>query len=1101
MPLGIVVHQRGLFATVRKCTHRETGIQYAAKFSSRIRCGVDCSMEVLHEIAMLYICNESNKIVHLKDVFQNRYEIILVLEYAPGGDFQSVLDEDMVPFEEDVQGFLKQIIEALKFIHDKDIAHLDIKPQNIVLMGQFPNCEIKLCDLEVARVIQKGESIREIIGTPDYVAPEILSLDSITLAADIWSLGVLAYVLLTGFSPFGGDSDQETLRNISNAQLDFPSELFEGVSDQAKDFISQCLKRKPSERPTIKECLQHQWLVEDEEPPSPSPLMLKIPTPDTFKTHHPSHSTSPQGSTHHLNSHATTGASRRSCQTCRDRVTERKRYLSKSREAIFEKVAQSNLKKSLSKSRERLCDMRLTLSKSREYLSDKAQDQKSISKSQEKLPNFKSLSKSQEVISNALGGAMKRMSNGAGAVSDISQALLSMDSGNGLDLLLLPGNQILSKNNGSLQLLPFTEQMLAKTDLETRTECPVEPIIIVNEPILEVHEEEEDEEEKEEEEPEDVKKEDTEEPKEDNKKEEGDERKEISQNEQSSTETGHETSTIGKDEQGSKDSMVFKEGIVSSENSTPSPTPGDGAKSVKNESARTNSIGVQVNIAPNETLDPHAVTRRAGFNHSSTLGARRAKAQPWRNELGKIKLHKKVSELIGTFDRSENNVDTLEELKLKRRGSLQIEGDINITGHEVADILAAERKLKLQRRKSTSAILNAPISDMTILNLNDILLDGPKETVTDKDAKDVKKTEEDVPKKDSTLNPTQTGGTPANVPQTTSTPLGTKAKNWDYFEIDHPKAISEKKLQQLKAKYLRRKTEASMSNSRTTSTIKEEDEKNAAGPEQKRPSEHRKVRPPPPPPPPPEVRLEAKPPPTRSNSVPIVQGINIQSVKSEGLQLSIDPLTSQCMDKEQETPQSIFLSVVTRKTSSDSNLDVAEAMSRKSSSGSIRRKTSNLENIEEHAIPDNHVLQVSIDPFTGRFETCEIEKRPGKPQVSVKLAKSTTEDDGFGSLPHSPIEQKLEQSLGESLTQSRLDDDGVFTSSEEVLNAIQRDEMTDSLPTTSSQPSGSTDSLSGLFFHQRLEKVQFHNDNDDDDDSDTTNPPHDPNNTDQHHNQ
>jgi len=144
----------GLFATVRKCVHRETGITYAAKFSSRVRLGDDCSMEILHEIAMLSVCTDSNKIVHLKDVFQNRHEIILVLEYAPGGDFQSVLDEDMVPFEEDVQGFLRQILEALDFIHERNIAHLDIKPQNIVLMGQFPNCEIKLCDLEVARVIK-----------------------------------------------------------------------------------------------------------------------------------------------------------------------------------------------------------------------------------------------------------------------------------------------------------------------------------------------------------------------------------------------------------------------------------------------------------------------------------------------------------------------------------------------------------------------------------------------------------------------------------------------------------------------------------------------------------------------------------------------------------------------------------------------------------------------------------------------------------------------------------------------------------------------------------------------------------------------------------
>ena len=99
------------------------------------------------------------------------------------------------------------------------------------------------------------------------------------MAADIWSLGVLAYVLLTGFTPFGGDTDQETLRNITtpNLEVDFPQELFEGVSDMAKDFIRVCLNRNPKERPTVQELLQHPLLAEEEEPPSPSPLMLKIP--------------------------------------------------------------------------------------------------------------------------------------------------------------------------------------------------------------------------------------------------------------------------------------------------------------------------------------------------------------------------------------------------------------------------------------------------------------------------------------------------------------------------------------------------------------------------------------------------------------------------------------------------------------------------------------------------------------------------------------------------------------------------------------------------------------------------------------------------------
>ena len=127
-------------------------------------------------------------------------------------------------------------------------------------------------------------------------------------------------------------------------------------------------------RPTVKECLAHVWLApSEEEPPSPSPLMLKIPTPDFAPEPVPkinNHGGAHGGAHGHHGAggghHGGPSSSRRSCQTCRDKITERKRYLSKSREAIFEKVAQSNLKKSLSKSRERLCDIRLTLSKSRE---------------------------------------------------------------------------------------------------------------------------------------------------------------------------------------------------------------------------------------------------------------------------------------------------------------------------------------------------------------------------------------------------------------------------------------------------------------------------------------------------------------------------------------------------------------------------------------------------------------------------------------------------------------------------------------------------------------------------------------------------------------
>ncbi len=108
-----------------------------------------------------------------------------------------------------------------------------------------PDGDVKLCDFGVSRLLSDGTEVREIVGTPAYVSPEILQFEPIQLATDMWSLGILAYVLLSGHSPFGGDNKQETFCNITNSTLDFPPCLFEHVSEQAKDFIRQLLVRDP----------------------------------------------------------------------------------------------------------------------------------------------------------------------------------------------------------------------------------------------------------------------------------------------------------------------------------------------------------------------------------------------------------------------------------------------------------------------------------------------------------------------------------------------------------------------------------------------------------------------------------------------------------------------------------------------------------------------------------------------------------------------------------------------------------------------------------------------------------------------------------------
>ncbi|XP_043242126.1 MAP/microtubule affinity-regulating kinase 3-like [Amphibalanus amphitrite] len=322
----------GQWASVYKCLELSSGHHFAAKFCSKTRLGVDSRREILHEVAAMYQARGCGRVVRLHQVFETPHQFILVMELGGGGDLQGVLDNDQVPYEPDVVRFISNLLEGLAFLHDRNIAHLDIKPQNLVMTGAFPDCDIKLCDLEISRVISAGQEIREMLGTPDYVSPEILRFEPVKLSADIWSVGVLAYVLLTGFTPFGGDTDAETFRNIARAELEFPDELFEDVSAAAKDFIRRCLLKDPSGRPSPHQLLEHDWLRRPSVPSAP--LLVVSPSESLDAVTEPGR---PAGD-----------------------LSTLRRSISKSREALSVRVSRSHLKKNISKSRERLCDMKLS---------------------------------------------------------------------------------------------------------------------------------------------------------------------------------------------------------------------------------------------------------------------------------------------------------------------------------------------------------------------------------------------------------------------------------------------------------------------------------------------------------------------------------------------------------------------------------------------------------------------------------------------------------------------------------------------------------------------------------------------------------------------
>ncbi|XP_037112198.1 serine/threonine kinase 17a like [Syngnathus acus] len=265
---------RGKFAVVKKCTEKATGKQYAAKFLRKRRKGQDCRVDILNEIAVLELAKCNPYVVALHEVYETATEIVLVLECAAGGEIfdQCVADNDDAFTEKDVIRLARQILMGVAFLHHNNVVHLDLKPQNILLTSARPLGDIRIVDFGLSRRVDSISEVREILGTPEYVAPEILSYEPITTATDMWSIGVLTYVMLTGESPFLGEDKQETFLNISQVSVEYSHDTFQDVSPPAVDFIKSLLVKNPRKRATAEECLSHPWL-------NPHPLVQLHATP------------------------------------------------------------------------------------------------------------------------------------------------------------------------------------------------------------------------------------------------------------------------------------------------------------------------------------------------------------------------------------------------------------------------------------------------------------------------------------------------------------------------------------------------------------------------------------------------------------------------------------------------------------------------------------------------------------------------------------------------------------------------------------------------------------------------------------------------------
>ncbi|KAJ5097582.1 serine/threonine-protein kinase chk2 (cds1) [Penicillium angulare] len=260
---------KGHFATVYLCIEGSTGKQFAAKvFEKRPGDSQKSQSETLQqEIALLKGVNHPN-LLCLKDTFDETDGAYLILELAPEGELFNLIVSKQKLSESETRHLFRQLLDGLKYLHERGIVHRDIKPENILLADK--KMTVKLGDFGLAKIIGEDSFTTTLCGTPSYVAPEILQdtrRRRYTKAVDVWSLGVVLYICLCGFPPFSDelytrDNPYTLAQQIKMGKFDYPSPYWDSVGDPALDLIDRMLTVDVDKRITVDECLEHPWMTQ-----------------------------------------------------------------------------------------------------------------------------------------------------------------------------------------------------------------------------------------------------------------------------------------------------------------------------------------------------------------------------------------------------------------------------------------------------------------------------------------------------------------------------------------------------------------------------------------------------------------------------------------------------------------------------------------------------------------------------------------------------------------------------------------------------------------------------------------------------------------------
>jgi len=261
---------RGIFSIVYTARSKQTHKYHAVKVIEKKKLGVKKIEMIETEILLMKKVGGHPNIISLEDTFENNFHVFIVMELITGGELFDKIVELQYYSEKEASKIIQQVLSAIDHLHTNQVVHRDLKPENLLLSSKEDHAQVKLADFGLSTALPEHGKLTKAVGTPGYIAPEILKtldgdLDGYSKEVDLFSVGVIMYILLCGFPPFYGEDDDEAFDKTIAGDFDYPEPYWKNISSTAKDLINHLLVVDPAARYTTKEALKHPWIAANNE--------------------------------------------------------------------------------------------------------------------------------------------------------------------------------------------------------------------------------------------------------------------------------------------------------------------------------------------------------------------------------------------------------------------------------------------------------------------------------------------------------------------------------------------------------------------------------------------------------------------------------------------------------------------------------------------------------------------------------------------------------------------------------------------------------------------------------------------------------------------